>query len=585
MAIDRDSEHMQALLYNAYNTTNVRAMERPLLASGVPLMRMAASAVARTVLDVIEQRHVNNEELHIAVLAGAGDNGGDGLYAGAYLAARGIEVTVIATGRSLHEGGLQAFLQSGGRVLVLDPNANIPGSPAGFGAGEAGRRLQIAIDYARQATIVLDAMTGIGIQGALRGIPAAIASSLGLNGREPETLVLPDSQMAVAQPFVVAIDTPSGIGVDDGTLPDAYIPADITVMFGAMKPCAMLPPACYACGRTVLVDFNFDLDDVAPSVEMVTAGFASEAIRPCRVQDAKYSRGVLGLVTGSQEYPGAAVLSTTAAARSNIGMVRYVGPQNARTLVLQRLPEAVMGKGHVQAWTVGSGVPSDDGAHGEVDMQQQTISALLRHYALTGNDEADAAAHAMPPIVVDAGALDFLPEHVPQQVVITPHAGELARLLTRLGEPVTSQEVLAHPLHSAGLAARKTGATVLLKGAVTLIVGDDNGQQRVLAAGRAPACLATAGAGDVLAGLLGALLAQQEEQIRIDSACVPEIAASAAYIHGRAAAVASGSRQRGWVRPMLHAVEQLDTVVETVGHPIIASDVVDAIPQVFGDLE
>ncbi len=590
MALEHASEHIQALLYSAYSTNSVRAMEQPLLERDVPLMRMAASATANVVLHTLQENGWDNERsTRIVVLAGAGDNGGDGLYAGAFLAARGYDVTAIAVGKRLHNGALDALCEAGGKVLVLDPYAQIPGYSSGFSAGEAGERLQSAIEYVRHATVVLDAMTGIGVTGSLHGIAQAMATALGRSGMPDSGLAIPDDQIVPHTPITIAVDMPSGIGVNDGTLPGPYIPADITIMFGAMKPCAMLPPACYACGKICIVDFDFDLMEMEPAVEMVTVGFASEAIRPCRVEDAKYSRGVLGLVTGSQEYPGAAVLSTCAAARSNIGMVRYVGPQRAQDLILHKLPEAVMGKGHVQAWAVGSGVPveQDDADMNELheDIQQRTITALLQHYARTGNEDQDARAEAMPPIVVDAGALDLLPNHVTAQVVLTPHAGELARLLTRLGHAMSPEEVLARPWHCIRLAAQETGATVLLKGAVTLVAGNDGGTLRVLAAGRAPASLATAGAGDVLTGLLGALLAQQSEQVHADAACMPEIAASAAYMHGRAAALASGSDQRGWHRPMLYHAHDEYPVVETVGRPIVAGDVVEAIPAVFEALQ
>ncbi|WP_231129353.1 bifunctional ADP-dependent NAD(P)H-hydrate dehydratase/NAD(P)H-hydrate epimerase [Bifidobacterium choloepi] len=618
---------MQTLLYAAWDTAAVRSMEQPLLAQGVPLMTMAAQAAARTVLGVLADKGIDGDDLRVTVLAGAGDNGGDGLYAGAYLAARGYEVTAIATGRTLHASALDRFVQSGGRVWNLDPSSDIPGCPTGFTAGEAGRRLEAAVNYARESHVVLDAMTGIGVTGALRGIPAALASSLGLDGEPPEDIAVPDAQRTTELPIVVAIDTPSGVGVDDGSLPGAYIPADYTVMFGAMKPCAMLPPAAYALGHVTLVDFGFDLDSADPAVEMVNAPFAAEAIRPCQKEDSKYRRGVVGLVTGSDQYPGAAVLTSLAAAHSNIGMVRYMGPSRPQDLVLHALPEAVIGKGRVEAWGVGSGVPSTFDEHQERDeedadavqrdLQTSTISALLAHYALSraedvlddeehdssrsperyvtgrfvdGDDLADAerrdeAAFAMPPIVVDAGALDLLPANVPSQVVLTPHAGELARLLTRLGHAMDADDVTARPLYCAKLAARLTGATVLLKGAITIVAGSFGGAMRVLVSGRAPACLATAGAGDVLTGIVAALLAQQDDQIYEDPACVPEIAAAGAYLHGRAAAIASGSDQRGWVRPRLYGAEDdYPLPVTSTGHPIVAGDVIDAIPFVFDEL-
>ena len=178
---------------------------------------------------------------------------------------------------------------------------------------------------------------------------------------------------------------------------------------------------------------------------------------------------MVGLVTGSARYPGAAVLTAKSAARSNAGMIRYMGPQRAQDMVLTAVPEAVLGKGHVQSWVIGSGVPSssDDGA-GE-DIQRETIAVLLEHYALTNDDSTEgrqrnAEAYAMPPIMVDAGALSLLPAHVPAQVVITPHAGELAALLNRLhhddaDSPLTPQDIQAEPLRYATMAHELTGAT------------------------------------------------------------------------------------------------------------------------------
>lgn len=599
-----DADRLQMLLYSAYDSDTVRDMERPLLDDGTPLMRMAASAAAQVTMTLLDDEDLAVEDARIAVLAGAGDNGGDGLYAGAILAREGAQVTAIATGRSLHDAAFAAFVHAGGRVLVLDPNADIPGCATGFSAGEAGERLQAAVEYAQGSHVILDAMTGIGVAGALRGIPGTIAASLGLTSRLPERPALPNNEPSADLPLVVAVDTPSGVGVNDGSLPGAYIPADVTVMFGAMKPCAMVPPASYACGKLVLVDFGFDIDGTVPAVEMTDGDFVADAIRLPHLSDGKYSRGVVGLVTGSTRYPGAAVLTAKAAARTDTGMVRYMGPQRAQDMVLSALPEAVIGKGHVQSWVVGSGVPSGDDADGK-DIQRETIEALLRHYALPGDanstdgmDDAERDASdalAMPPIAVDAGALDLLPDHVPPQVVITPHAGELARLLNRLnggdadgddtpGGTIDAGDVQAEPLRYATMAHKLTGATVLLKGAVTIVVGEDGeGGTRVILSGRAPAWLGTAGAGDVLAGMLGALLAQQDGTLSANPSFVPEIAAAAAYMHGLAAAVASGSEQRGWHRPELygHAEKQR---FSSIGHPIIATDVISAIPQAFDEL-
>lgn len=454
MDVSDDADRLQTLLYSSYSADVVRQLERPLLDDGVPLMRMAASAVARVTLSLLDDEDLDVEDARVTVLAGAGDNGGDGLYAGAELAREGAQVTAVAVGRSLHEDAFREFVRAGGRVLVLDPAADIPGCTSGFSAGEAGERLQAAVECARGAHVVLDAMTGIGVAGALRGVAGTLASSLGMDGVLPDKPALPNNDPSADLPLVVAVDAPSGVGVDDGSLPGPYIPADVTVTFGAMKPCAMVPPASYACGRITLVDFGFDVDDAVPFAEMTDGDFVADSVRLPSLADGKYSRGVVGLVTGSARYPGAAVLSARAAACANVGMVRYLGPQRAQDMILSVLPEAVLGKGRVQSWVVGSGVPAEGDVASGDDMQRATIAALLDHYALEdGDGSRNERAEGMPPIVVDAGALDLLPCHVVPQVVITPHAGELAALLNRLdadmADVVSRQWVEARPLRAA----------------------------------------------------------------------------------------------------------------------------------------
>lgn len=640
----------------AYSVETVRGMERPLLDRGVPLMRMAASAAARVTAELLDEHDIDIDGSKIVLLAGAGDNGGDGLFAAAQLARAGAQVTAIAVGKSLHLQGLLAFTRSGGRLLIINPEADIPGVAAGFGAGEAGERLQAAIELTQQADVVLDAMTGIGVQGALRGPAATMANILHPTNDDGTETEMPNSVAGTEQeqkPLVVAIDTPSGVGVDDGTLPGSYIPADVTVMFGAMKPCAMLPPAAFACGRVILVDFGFDITYAYPVVSSIdeTAG---STIRLPKPSDSKYSRGVVGLITGSAKYPGAAVLSSSAAVRSNIGMVRYMGPVNASDMVLRNSPEIVLGKGRVEAWAVGSGVPTaaavsdadnqNSNRHGlpGSDGQREAIAALLKHYTLPNENvrkttgETEIPVHDldkektsrtteqteivwgatdpsidyerepwfMPPICVDAGALDLLPERVPAHVIITPHAGELAALLSRRGEDVDTADITAEPWHWAKRAHELTGATVLLKGAVTIVVGDSNvaglpagpeaetgngdGTRRMTTtciSGSGPAWLATAGAGDVLAGVMAAMLAQQGDgALQHDPSLDIMTAASASYIHGYAASLASESDQHGWEPPEIFDADGTITPEGKPGHPIVATDVIAALPQAFDEL-
>lgn len=227
----------------------------------------------------------------------------------------------------------------------------------------------------------------------------------------------------------------------------------------------------------------------------------------------KYSRGVLGVHTGSARYPGAAVLGVEAALRTGVGMVRYLGAPEATALVLHRRPEAVTTPGRVQAWLIGSGTDAADRTPSE-------RAALL------------AALADGVPCAVDAGALDLverLDDDTRSRLVLTPHRGELARLLDA-DRSVIERE----PARWAAEAAHRLGTVVLLKGSVTVVAG--GGDTLVLA--EATPWLATAGAGDALGGVLGALLATNHASAT-DAAAIARIAASAAQLHADAARLAS----------------------------------------------
>lgn len=226
--------------------------------------------------------------------------------------------------------------------------------------------------------------------------------------------------------------------------------------------------------------------------------------------DDKYSRGVLGIVTGSDRYPGAAVLGVEAALRTGLGMVRYLGPERATDLVLQRRPEVVTSNGRVQAWLAGSGMDHED--------RDAEVLAFL-----------GTALEQDVPVVLDGGTLDFV-DRATGPVVVTPHFRELGRLMG-----VDAGEIAADPAAWARRAAGELHATVLLKGHVTYVAGVDT----CLSVSEAPSWLATAGAGDALAGILGALVATHSSDIVADAALMARLAATAAFVHGRAAARAS----------------------------------------------
>lgn len=302
----------------------------------------------------------------------------------------------------------------------------------------------------------------------------------------------------------------------------------------------------------------------------------------------KYSRGVLGIITGSNEYPGAAILSTRAAAQSNIGMVRYAGPLRAQNLVLQASPEVVAAEqlqGKVDAITVGSGIPDAIHCNSEsAQAQRAQIANILKNYeneSQSSNIQSQSQ-NALPPVCVDAGALDLLPKKVCAKVVLTPHAGELCSLFARYGLEISAQEILQDPVKYAQKAADFTGATVLVKGAKTVVASPSNLNIPTYIAQYGPPWLATAGSGDVLAGILGALLAQCEKNTE-SSKDYALVAASAALLHGICAVFASrscsGNNCTQLVQDLLQSQHSL-----TLEHPIVASDIITALPHALSIL-
>ena len=266
--------------------------------------------------------------------------------------------------------------------------------------------------------------------------------------------------------------------------------------------------------------------------------FTSRDARNCIIVpsdlDQKYSRGVLGVITGSAQYPGAAVLTTAAASATGLGMIRFHSSSGLAHLVLHTCPEVVVQPGPVTAWLAGSGIH---------EKKRSDFTTWLRHRWFT------LLKAQTVPAVLDAGALN-LAGSLSQPTLITPHAGELARLLTRRGLPVSSESLEADPIHWAEKASRHLGVTVLLKGAQTVVAHDDF----VIALPKATSWLATAGTGDVLAGIIGALVATNYIEILNNPNRLAEVAATGAYIHNQAALLASD------------------------GAPISATKVIDEIP-------
>ncbi len=235
--------------------------------------------------------------------------------------------------------------------------------------------------------------------------------------------------------------------------------------------------------------------------------------------DHKYSRGVLGVITGSAQYPGAAVLSTSAAAATGIGMIRFHSSSGLAHLVLHSTPSVVVQPGKVTAWLIGSGISIK---------KYSDITTWLRHRWF-------ALAHKQNmPTILDAGALN-LSGSLDQPTLITPHSGELSALLNSRGISVSAEAIEGNPKKWAQESAQKLGVTVLLKGAITYVANDNI----LIELPRATPWLATAGSGDVLAGIIGALVATNTVEILNDLNRLAEVAATGALIHAKAAENAS----------------------------------------------
>jgi ADP-dependent NAD(P)H-hydrate dehydratase / NAD(P)H-hydrate epimerase len=449
------------LMRHYYSVDAIREAEAPLLAS-LPdgaLMKRAAFGLATKIIGELTARTGEVAGRRVCAVVGAGDNGGDALWAATFLRRRGVAAdAILLNPERAHRKGLAAFRKAGGRIVE-----NV--SPA--------------------TDLVIDGVVGISGSGPLRPAAAEVFAALKEAGDAP----------------VVAVDIPSGIDVATGAITGPAVHAALTVTFGGLKPVHALAD----CGDVELIDIGLSL----PGTDVL--GFEADDVAARwpvpGPHDDKYTQGVTGVMAGSSTYPGAAVLCTGAAVAATSGMVRYAG--SAHSEVLTHWPEVIASPtpasaGRVQAWVVGPGLGTDD------------TGATALWFAL----DTDL------PVLVDADGLTILAAH-PDLVVnrtgptlLTPHAGEFARLA---GHPPGDDRVGA-----TRKLADTLGATVLLKGNVT-VIADPGGPVYLNPAGQSWA--ATAGSGDVLSGVIGALLA----------AGLPtaEAAAAGAFVHAQAAALSA----------------------------------------------
>jgi hydroxyethylthiazole kinase-like uncharacterized protein yjeF len=418
----------------------------------------------------------------VVLLVGSGGNGGDAMYAGARLAARGARVDALLVTATAHEPALAALRAAGGRCIAA--------------GGDTDAALVAAAD------LVIDGMVGIGATGALR---------------EPMARLAWLCSAAPAQ--VVAVDVPSGVDASTGEIAGAAITADVTVTFGAVKAGLAVSPGAEAAGRVELVDIGLAMPPAA--MTLLDADDVATMIPEPHGETDKYRRGVVGIVAGSDTYTGAAQLAVGGALSVGVGMVRFAGVAHPAEMVRERWPEAVvtqvapgggeavLGAGRVQAWAIGSGLGTDAAAG-------QVIESVL---------SADV------PVLVDADAISWLASHRDvltsrsAPTLLTPHAGEFARLMQ-----ADRDDVEARRLDHARRAAAELGVTILLKGSTT-VVAAPSGEVRINTA--SSPYLATAGSGDVLSGICGALLGGGLSAFDAGSA--------GAFVHGLAGLLAAGT--------------------------------------------
>ncbi|MEV6661660.1 bifunctional ADP-dependent NAD(P)H-hydrate dehydratase/NAD(P)H-hydrate epimerase [Nocardia fluminea] len=420
-----------------YTVDEVRAAEAELFTrvpAGMP-MRRAAFGLAGVIVAELRSLTGGVAGRGVGVLVGSGDNGGDALWAGAFLRRRGVRVSaVLLDPRRAHREGLTALRAAGGRV----------------------------VDRLDAVDLVIDGIVGISGRGPLRPGAAEMVAALDVP--------------------IVSADLPSGVDPETGAVDGPAVAADVTVAFGAYKPVHAL--AVPQCGRIVLVPIGLRLPE-AGLVQLDPGAVGAGWPVPGPADD-KYSQGVVGVCAGSAKYPGAGVLCTGSAVAATSGMVRYVGSD---TEVLGKFPEVVASSsisetGRVQAWVFGPGAGTDSGAR---DRLAEVLGTDL-------------------PVLVDADGLTILAEE-PGLVrgrsavtVLTPHAGEFARLT---GEALGSDRVAA-----VRELAEEWGVTVLLKGRATVVASPG---QATLVNDAGGDWAATPGSGDVLSGIIGALLAAGRE--------------------------------------------------------------------------
>jgi hydroxyethylthiazole kinase-like uncharacterized protein yjeF len=456
--------------------------DRLAIAAGTPgfaLMLSAGQAVAEAAMNLVE-------EGPIVVVAGPGNNGGDGFVAAAELAARGREVSVILLCERDSLQGDAASAARGWKYPVLPFNPQAIGRPA----------------------LIIDALFGAGLDRSVKGEPQQMIEAINANGAP-----------------VLSVDLPSGVNGTTGAVMGVAVNATETVTFFRRKPAHLLLPGRIHCGRVRVADIGINpnvLGEIQPQTFENIPAFWRQWFPVPRVDGHKYSRGHAVVVSGDMAATGAARLSARGSLRAGAGLVTLASPRNALTVNASAL-SAVMVRA-VDTVVEFAELLTDKRFNTCVIGPGAGLGGRTRDLVLT-------ALSAKRSLVLDADALTSFaeaPDHLFEaikaspdpQVVLTPHEGEFPRLFS----DISNKHPLRSKLERVRAAAERSGAIVLLKGPDTVVASTDG---RAAIAANAPPWLATAGAGDVLSGMISGLLAQGVPAF--EAACI------GVWMHGEAA--------------------------------------------------
>jgi NAD(P)H-hydrate epimerase len=473
------------------SVAQMRALEAAAVEAGTP-ERVLQERAGLAVADVVEEElsapgRPSGERLRMIVLVGAGNNGRDGVVAGRRLAARGCAVELwLGPRHALTDGELRDLAAEG---LLIDS----------FVGTERMAVLRAAL---RGAHVAIDALLGVGSRGPMRPGLAEVAQ------------LIDELGPAALRPRVVAVDVPSGIDADDGSVPGSAIRADVTVTFGAVKAGLLRFPAAGLVGRLEPRPIGLPAGSTAALPVRLLDETVVRPLVPPRPLDAhKYRFGRVLVVAGSDQFVGAACLGSEAAARAGAGLIGVVSTDDVKRVLATRLPEATFpltltdldARPEAVAERLVALLPEQSALLLGPGIGRSEPTDRLVRGLLAGN-----GALAQPtPAVVDADALTLLAgwdgwwQRIGAHNVVTPHAGEMARLLG--SDPDLGAVDGEAPWETARRAAARWRQVMVLKGPLT-VVAEPGGAAWVNP--HPNPALSTAGTGDVLAGLCAGLLAQ-----------------------------------------------------------------------------